>query len=120
MPKHADKYRIKGSIWLIAVLGLFLLSACSHYENDGKVDKLNSLSYAYHYVSLDSVEALAGRALALAADYPSGKAEAYNNLAFVDIAKMEYEEAYLLLDSLCLVTDNQVETRLNCLSPTCS
>ena len=109
LPKHADKYRIKGSIWLIAVLGLFLFSACSHYENDGKVDKLNSLSYAYHYVSLDSVEALAGRALALAADYPSGKAEAYNNLAFVDIAKMEYEEAYLLLDSVGLVTDNQVE-----------
>ncbi len=109
LPKHADKYRIKGSIWLVAVLGLLLFSACSHHRFGEKVDKLNSLSYAYHYVCLDSVNKFAENAMHLASDYPAGKAEAYNNLAFAYMAKMEYEKAYLLLDSIRLLTDNQVE-----------
>ncbi len=41
--------------------------------------------------------------------YKSGRAEAYNNLAFVHIARMEYDKAATLLDSVYLSTDNQIE-----------
>ena len=111
MPKFADnKYRIEGSMWLIAILGLFFLSACSPSGNVG-VDKLNGLSYSYHYRNLDSVRSFALEALSLSesAGYASGMAEAYNNLVFADIAAMDYEKAYARLDSVGLLTDNQVE-----------
>lgn len=70
---------------------------------------MNSLSYFYHYKNLDSTAVYARRALALAGDYHAGRAEAFNNLAFVSIMKMDYQDAYKLLDSVRLVTDNQVE-----------
>lgn len=70
---------------------------------------MNSLSYFYHYKNLDSTAVYARRALALAGDYHAGQAEAFNNLAFVSIMKMDYQDAYKLLDSVRLVTDNQVE-----------
>lgn len=109
MLKHADKQcYLKGLVWLIAILSLLFISACSSY-NDRKVDKLNTLSYAYHYRNLDSVSSLATKAIRLSDDYHAGKAEAYNNLAFVSIARMDYEQAYLLLDSVELLTDNQLE-----------
>ncbi len=44
-----------------------------------------------------------------AGNYKSGKAEAYNNLAFVHIARMEYDKAEEMLDSVYLSTDNQLE-----------
>ena len=109
MLKHVDKQcYLKGLVWLIAILSLLFISACSSY-NDRKVDKLNTLSYAYHYRNLDSVSSLATKAIRLSDDYHAGKAEAYNNLAFVSIARMDYEQAYLLLDSVELLTDNQLE-----------
>lgn len=99
---------VKGSMWLIGILSLLFFSACSSHDN-GRVDELNSLSYAYHYRSLDSVSKYAHEAFRLSNGYSSGKAEAYNNLAFVHIAKMQYPEAYSCLDSVSLFTDNQVE-----------
>lgn len=108
MLKHVHKYPVsRGSIVLLCLLGL-LLSACGT-ENKEEVDKLNSLSYFYHYKNLDSTAVYARRALALADDYHAGQAEAFNNLAFVSIMKMDYQDAYKLLDSVRLVTDNQVE-----------
>jgi signal transduction histidine kinase len=97
------------------------------------VDKLNSLSYAYHYRNLDSTEHYARLAFSLSVSpssstspsgvgwvgihadrrssiiYPDGAAEALNNLAFVSIARMRYEEAARRLDSIPLLTDNQLE-----------
>ena len=70
---------------------------------------MNSTSYFYHYKNLDSTSVYARKALALAGDYHAGKAEAYNNLAFVSIMKMNYQDAYKLLDSVRMATDNQVE-----------
>ena len=111
--KHADKsHHIKGSVCLLCILGLLFFSACSSYDDTDAVDKLNCLSYAYHYRNLDSVSTYAQKALSLSANYPTGKAEAYNNLAFVCIAKMEYETAGLYLDSVESSTDNQVELLL--------
>lgn len=95
-------------MWLVVILNLLLFSACSSHDS-GRVDELNSLSYAYHYRSLDSVSGLARRALALSDGYSTGKAEAYNNLAFVYIARMQYPQAYACLDSVSMFTDNQVE-----------
>lgn len=73
------------------------------------MDKLNSLSYAYHYRSLDSVEHYARKAYALAEGYNDGRAEAINNLAFVSTILMQYDEACRLLDTIPDITDNQVE-----------
>lgn len=93
---------------LACLLGLFLFSACAP-SGDAGADRLNTLSYAYHYRNLDSVRAFALKALALSDGYPTGKAEAYNNLAFADIAAMDYAKARARLDSVALSADNQLE-----------
>ena len=90
MLTHVHKYPLsRGSIALLCLLGLLLFSACGP-KNKEEVDKLNSTSYFYHYKNLDSTSVYARKALALAGDYHAGKAEAYNNLAFVSIMKMKY------------------------------
>lgn len=93
---------------LIGILGL-LFSACSSDNDNSEADRLNTMSYAFHYRDIDSASFFAKKALALSADYPAGKAEAYNNLAFSFIVRMDYKEAYRLLDSVVLSTDNQLE-----------
>lgn len=99
-------------MWLRHALKLLLfiliLSACSPRDRQA-VDKLNSLSYAYHYRNIDSTEVYAQRAYDLSEDYHDGRAEALNNLAFVRIVKMDYEAAKKLLDRLPQTTDNQLE-----------
>jgi signal transduction histidine kinase len=67
------------------------------------------LSYACHYRNIDSTRHYAQQAFDLSEHYPAGKAEALNNLAFVHIARMEYNEAERLLAEVTEVTDNQVE-----------
>lgn len=89
-------------------MSLFFFSACSS-EGYEEVDKLNYKSYAFHYRNLDSTKVYATKALGLSGDYTDGKAEAFNNLAFVCIARMEYEKAFDYLDSVYMCTDNQLE-----------
>ena len=98
----------KDSIWLLAILGLFLLSSCSPSDR-AAVDKLNALSYACHYRNIDSTEFYARQALAQAAGYRDGRAEALNNLAFASMVRMAYDEAEQQLQEVQTVTDNQVE-----------
>lgn len=93
---------------LIGILSLFF-SACSSDNDNSEVDRLNTMSYVFHYRDIDSTLIFADRALALSEGYSAGKAEAYNNLAFSSIARMDYKEAYRLLDSVVLSTDNQLE-----------
>ncbi|MBQ8127141.1 MAG: DUF5112 domain-containing protein [Prevotella sp.] len=88
---------------------IFVFSACSPSVDRQAVDKLNSLSYAYHYRDIDSTEHLARRALTLSDGYADGRAEALNNLAFVALVRMQYAEAERLLDEVSATTDNQVE-----------
>ena len=85
-----------------------LLSACSRPDRQ-TVDKLNSQSYAYHYRNLDSAEVYARRAGDLSDGYPTGRAEALNNLAFVHIVRMQYDEAEQLLNEAIETSDNQVQ-----------
>ena len=73
------------------------------------MDELNDISYAFHYKNLDSTWYYANKAFALAEHYSDGKAEALNNMAFVSLAKMRYQEAYRQLDSIPMLSDNQIE-----------
>ena len=99
-------------MWLRLALKLLLIpilfSACSPSDRQ-QVDKLNFLSYAYHYRDLDSTVHYASQAYRQAGTYGDGKAEACNNLAFADIMRMRYEAAQAVLDSIPSVTDNQIE-----------
>ena len=104
---HNHKFS-EGSIWLCAVLGLLLFSACSRPDRQ-QVDRLNSLSYACHYRQIDSTLSLAQRAYDASQGYPSGRAEALNNMAFVHIVRMEYDKAQACLDEVPALTDNQLE-----------
>ncbi len=90
------------------MLALLVFSACSPSHKD-EVDKLNSQSYAFHYRDLDSAKMLAHKALMLSDDYPTGYAEACNNLAFVAMAKMNFAEAKRLLSQVYDRSDNQLE-----------
>ena len=91
------------------VLALILmLSGCSRI-NVGRVDSDNERAYDFHYKNLDSTLFFAQKAANEAARYDGGLAEAFNNKAFVSIARMQYDLAAHQLDSVELVTDNQVE-----------
>ena len=93
--------------WLF-ILSTVLFSACLRPDRQ-VVDRLNDLSYAYHYRQIDSTGHFAQQAYDLSGHYPAGKAEALNNLAFVHIARMEYDKAEKLLAEVTETTDNQME-----------
>ena len=65
------------------------------------MDRLNTLSYAYHYRNIDSVEHYASSA--------KETAEGLNNLAFVKIVRMDYQAAEDYLNQIPEMTDNQLE-----------
>lgn len=89
----------------------FILFACSRPERRNLVDWLNKVSYEYHYRNLDSSLIYAERAydMSKSYDYSAGRAEALNNLAFVYMAKMNYDKACKLLNEAQKQTDNQIE-----------
>ena len=101
-------------MWLRRALRLLLIplvfSACSSSDRQ-TVDKLNSLSYAYHYRSIDSTAYYASLAekAADSCSYRDGMAEALNNKAFVSIVHMDYDGAQETLDGIPEITDNQLE-----------
>ena len=73
------------------------------------MDKLNSLSYTYHYRDIDSTEYYAKQALEASLSYDDGRAEALNGLAFVAMVRMDYHRADSLLVEAARQTDNQLE-----------
>ncbi len=90
------------------ILITLLFSACSQPDRQ-HVDRLNSLSYNYHYRNIDSTEHYAQQAYELSEHYDKGRAEALNHLAFVNIVRMQYDEAEKRLNSVPEITDNQVQ-----------
>ena len=76
------------------------ISACSPSDRQ-QVNKLSSLSYAYHYRQLDSVKYYS--------NYSENEAEQLNNEAFYWLAKMEYAKAEQTLELIPEKTDNQIE-----------
>lgn len=108
MLMHKKKCHLYSVVINLVVVAALFFSACSP-AHQYEVDKLNSQSYALHYRNLDSTKVLAKRALALSGDYPTGYAEACNNLAFVAIAKMDYKLAKQWLNLVEERSDNQIE-----------
>lgn len=108
--KGVDKY----SMWhrtivpLLMGWGVLMFFSCSKHES-GEVDRLNEVSYAWHYRNLDSTLHYARRAYDLSEHYRAGRAEALNNMAFVSIAHMDYPKAWHQLTEALKTTDNQVE-----------
>ncbi|WP_444379787.1 DUF5112 domain-containing protein, partial [Prevotella sp.] len=92
---------------MLLLLGTF--TACGPDNIRPKVNRLNDAAYSYHYRSLDSTQHFASQALAMSASYPNGKAEALNNLAFVNIVRMNYAKADTMLNEVLQNTDNQLE-----------
>ena len=90
------------------ILITLLFSACSQPDKQD-VDRLNSLSYAYHYRNIDSTEHYAQQAYDRSGHYDKGRAEALNHLAFVNIVRMQYDEAEKRLSNIPEITDNQVQ-----------
>ena len=74
-----------------------------------QADALNDAAYVWHYRNIDSVEACSRQAFMVSSHYASGRAEALNNLAFVSLVRMDYDLARRQLDSIPLITDNQIE-----------
>lgn len=85
-----------------------LLCGCTR-SNTELVDHLNEKAYAFHYRNLDSVRTYADKAMRLAGNYTAGRAEALNNLAFVEMAAMRYKQAKTYLEEVGQITDNQIE-----------
>ena len=94
-------------LWLF-ILSTILLSACSRPDRQA-VDKLNTQSYVFHYRNIDSTEIYAQQAYRMSDGYSSGRAEALNNLAFVNIVKMRYLDAEQQLAEVLRTTDNQIQ-----------
>ena len=98
----------KGFIGVVCLWSLYLCLACTDSRHE-YADRLNETSYAFHYKNLDSTYCYARKAFVASDNYSSGKAEALNNLAFVSIAKMDYDRAACQLDSVLELTNNQIE-----------
>lgn len=107
MGKHVQPSRYVHILLMLLLLGTF--TACGPDNIRPKVNRLNDAAYSYHYRSLDSTQHFASQALALSASYPNGKAEALNNLAFVNIVRMNYAKADTMLNEVLQNTDNQLE-----------
>ncbi len=108
--RHAhNPLSLKGSAGLMALLGFFLLSACSP-SDQATVDKLNSRSYACHYRNIDSTEYYARQALDRTLHASDNQqAESLNNLAFVSIIRMDYDKADQQLADAEALTNSQIE-----------
>ncbi|MGN0221788.1 MAG: DUF5112 domain-containing protein [Prevotella sp.] len=75
-----------------------MFSACSSFSTK-HVDRLNDISYSYHYRDLDSAMSYAKQALDLCMEHDADSGEAINNMAFVSIIRMDYPHAETLLQS---------------------
>lgn len=95
-------------ISMLCTCSAMMLVAC-HEDTPTQVLRLCESAYDYHYRNLDSTLAFSARAAALAPDDNNVQAECLNHKAFVLTARMEYDEAEKVLDSVAMLSDNQVE-----------
>ena len=105
---YKQSNNIRKLLSLFCGLLVLCLFSCKK-ANSELVDHYNDLSYIFHYKDIDSTLYYSQKALSAAANYSAGKAESYNNRAFVELMKMEYEKAYNTLDTVYTLTDNQLE-----------
>ncbi len=88
---------------------LIVAVACVPSQKHKVADLCNEEVYQWRYRNLDSTYHKAQYTYKISTQYPDGQAEALNTLAFVDIARMQYNEAKQLLQKVYDKTDNQVE-----------
>lgn len=93
---------------VLFILTVLALVSCTDSGCE-QADVLNDAAYAWHYRDIDSVEACSRQAFMVSSRYATGRAEALNNLAFVSLVRMNYDLARRQLDSIPLITDNQIE-----------
>ena len=98
-----------GHFFVFIALTCVVFSSCIDKRHAANINDLNATSYYYHYRNLDSTLHYATLAYEGSMSYGSGRAEAMNNKAFVCIARMEYDRAKALLDSIETATSNTVE-----------
>ena len=87
----------------------FILHSSFFISTDSVVDKLNARSYAYHYRNIDSTEHYARQVFSMPDADDDQRAEALNNLAFVSLARMDYDQAQQQLEQALALTDNYLE-----------
>ena len=97
----------------IFVMMALCFNACQNqkrHEYIYKIDSLNTLAYKYHYISLDSVEQFANKALELEKQckYSDGKYEALCNKAFANYMRLDYVPAQDTLKLVIEETDNEL------------
>lgn len=93
----------------ISLLGLVSCVGTAPGREVRLVDSLNLVSYEWRYRNLDSSQVAARRALQSVGLYSSGKAEAYNNLAFCAFMRMDFELAERYCLEVYEVTKNELE-----------
>ena len=94
---------------VVLMLCLHAMVSCLPSKDNGEADRWNERAYSFHFRDLDSVVVNAQRAFDVSLHYGDGKAEALNNMAFVNIAKMNYAKATEQLQQIAKITDNQIE-----------
>lgn len=94
-------------LWLFPLV----LWCCSDatVKESSYVDALNHRSYTYRYSDIDSSLFYAKKALGLSSDYPDGKAEALNNIAYVAYQQMRFDHGKHLLQHIYSSSRNQLE-----------
>lgn len=97
MSKRFPRWR---HFFVFIALMCLAFSSCIDKRHAANINDLNATSYYYHYRNLDSTLHYATLAFEGSTSYGSGRAEAMNNKAFVCIARMEYDRAKALLDSI--------------------
>lgn len=107
MPGNNYLYHVVSRLSFV-LTAVLLLFSCSGEEGE-EADFMNDMAYRFHYISLDSTVVYSNKALANSTRYDAGRNEAMNNLAFVDIMKMDYREAETKLRGILNSTDNQIE-----------
>lgn len=95
--------------WCVMICALMMMCTACSTGNREEADYLNEQAYDAHYRNLDSTLIYANKAMEKAGGYDGAIAEAFNNKAFVSIARMEYDLAARQLDSITAITDNQIE-----------
>lgn len=105
--KDRSSFRILKA-WMPAVLSAIMLWSCGS-PGSPVFDALNDRAYDFRYRNLDSTEHAARQVTDSREADKDAKAEAFNHLAFVSVARMDYNLARRQLDTVNMLTRNQIE-----------
>ena len=91
------------------LLILLTVCSCQSSQDYAQIDAWNQRSYATRYMDVDTSLYYANKALSASSDYPQGRSEAYNNIAFVAYQQMRYDKSLHLLQHIYHESGNQIE-----------